>query len=92
MGVALVNKGDEGQAVPMAEQVEERTRERPQDYLMDGGFASREAITTLERKGITVYAPVSAPRNKPEKERYKLRYGDSTEVVKWLMLSFANMG
>ena len=83
VGVALVNKGDEGQAVPMAEQVEERTRERPQDYLMDGGFASREAITTLERKGITVYAPVSAPRNKPEKERCKLRHGDSTEVVKW---------
>ncbi len=50
---------------------------------MDGGFATREDITTLERRGVTVYAPVRLPRNKPEEERYQPRYEDSPEVVRW---------
>jgi len=80
----VTNEGtDAGQAVPMEEQVEERTGSHPQDYLMDGGFASRKAITTLEQRGITVYAPVKLPRNKPEEERYLPREGDSPEVVAW---------
>ncbi len=83
VGVSLINTGDEGQAAPMAEQVEMRTGRRPEDYLMDGSFAAREDITALERKGITVYAPVSAPRNRPEEERYKPHPGDSLEVASW---------
>ncbi len=50
---------------------------------MDGGFATREDITTLEQRGVTVYAPVKLPRNKPEEERYQPRYGDSGEVARW---------
>lgn len=84
VGVGVTTEGtDAGQAVPMEEQVTERTGMHPQDYLVDGGFASREAITTLEQRGITVYAPVRLPRNKPEEERYLPRQGDSPEVVEW---------
>ncbi len=83
VGVSLINTGDEGQAAPMAEQVEMRTGRRPEDYLMDGSFASRKDITALERKGVTVYAPVPAPRNRPEGERYKPHPGDSPEVASW---------
>jgi len=84
VGVAVTTEGtDAGQAVPMEEQVQERTGMHPQDYLVDGGFAVREAITTLEQRGITVYAPVRLPRNKPEEERYLPRQGDSPEVVAW---------
>jgi hypothetical protein len=67
----------------MEEQVEQRTGQHPQDYLMDGGFATREDITTLEQRGVRVYAPVKLPRNKPEEERYQPRYGDSEEVAQW---------
>ncbi|MDP2743678.1 MAG: IS1182 family transposase [Dehalococcoidia bacterium] len=84
VGVAVTPEGtDAAQAVPMEEQVQERTGMHPQDYLVDGGFASREAITTLAQRGITVYAPVRLPRNKPEEERYLPREGDSPEVVAW---------
>ena len=84
VGVAVTAEGtDAGQAVPMARQVERRTGQQPGNYLMDGGFATRDDITTLERQGITVYAPVRLPRNKAEEERYQPRQGDSPEVVRW---------
>jgi len=84
VGVAVTVEGtDAGQAVPMEEQVTQRAGRRPEAYLMDGGFATREAITTLEQRGVTVYAPVRLPRNKPEEERYQPRYGDSPQVVAW---------
>jgi transposase len=84
VGVGVTAEGtDAGQAPPMEEQIMQRTGQHPQEYLMDGGFATREDITTLEQRGVTVYAPVRLPRNKPEEERYQPRYGDSGEVVLW---------
>ena len=84
VGVSVIREGtDAGQALPMEEQVMERTGQHPKDYLMDGGFATREDITGLEERGLTVYAPVRLPRNKPEEERYQSRYGDSPQVVQW---------
>ncbi len=84
VGVSVVREGtDAGQALPMEQQVMERTGQHPKDYLMDGGFATKEDITALEERGLTVYAPVKLPRNKPEEERYQPRYGDSPQVVQW---------
>lgn len=83
IGVSVVNTGDAGQAAPMEQQVVQRTGKHPKAYLMDGAFATREDITTLEQRGVTVYAPVRLPRNKPEEERYKPRPGDSLEVATW---------
>ncbi|MDP3062107.1 MAG: IS1182 family transposase [Chloroflexota bacterium] len=84
VGVAVTGEGtDAGQAPPMEEQIVRRTGRHPKDYLMDGGFAIRKDITTLEQRGVTVCAPVRLPRNKPQEERYQPRYGDSREVVLW---------
>ena len=84
VGVAVTAQGtDAGQAVPMEEQVVKRTGQQPKAYLMDGGFATREDITALEERGLTVYAPVRLPRNRPEEERFQSRYGDSPQVVRW---------
>ena len=84
VGVTVIREGtDAGQALPMEEQVVKRTGQHPKAYLMDGGFATRGDITALEERGLTVYAPVRLPRNKPEEERYQPRYEDSPEVVRW---------
>jgi transposase len=84
VGVTVIREGtDAGQALPMEEQVKKRTGQHPGAYLMDGGFATREDITALEERDITVYSPVRLPRNKPEEERYQPRYGDSPQVVRW---------
>ena len=78
VGVTVIKEGtDAGQALPMEEQVVERTGRHPGAYLMDGGFATREDITALEERDVTVYAPVKLPKSKPEEERYQPRYGDS---------------
>jgi hypothetical protein len=84
VGVAVSNAGtDAGQTGPMVDQIERRTGGRPQDYLVDGGYATRNDVTGLEERGITVYAPVRAPRNKPDEERYQARWGDSPQVASW---------
>lgn len=84
VGVGVTNEGtDAGEAAPMEAQVHRRTSQHPKHYLIDGGFAAREGITTLEQRGVTVYAPVRLPRNKAEAERYEPRAGDSPEVVAW---------
>jgi len=84
VGVAVTTEGtDANQAVPMEEQVHRRTGEHPTTYLVDGGFASRATITALEQQGVTVYAPVRLPRNRPESERYEPRPEDGPEVVRW---------
>jgi len=83
-GVAVTNEGtDAQQGPPMEEQVHQRTGEHPGAGLYDGGFATRETITTLTQRGVTVYAPVRLPRNKAEGERYQPREGDSPEVAQW---------
>lgn len=84
VGVAVTNAGtDAGQTGPMVEQIERRTGGRPSGYLVDGGYATRDDVTGLEQRGITAYAPVRAPRNKPGEERYQPRWGDSPEVSTW---------
>jgi len=84
VGVAVTSAGtDAGQAAPMKEQVVKRTGQHPKSYLIDGGFATREDITALEQRTVTVYAPVRLPRNRPEQERYQPRYEDGPEVVQW---------
>lgn len=85
VGVAVVTKGsDGGEAVPMVEQIEERTDRCPDVYLIDGGFATREDITVLERKGITVYAPTRAPRTQSSgRSQGEPRPDDTPEVAAW---------
>jgi hypothetical protein len=61
VGVDVTNAGsDIDQLEPMVEQLEERYAAKPTEVLVDGGFASLEAIDRLESDPtpIQVYAPV----------------------------------
>jgi transposase len=84
-GVKVVTQGSDGaEAVPMVDQIHERTGCSPTAYLVDGGFATREAITILERRGIPVYAPTRAPRTKTSgRARADPRWDDTPEVASW---------
>jgi len=63
VGVAVTNRGaDQGEAVPMEQQVAERTGTHPGEYLIDGGFVKHDDIVTLEQAGVHVYAPPAPPR------------------------------
>lgn len=75
---------DGGQAPSGVEQVVRRTGRSPQAYLMDGGFAKREDVTTLERRGITVYAPTRSPRTTTSgRTKADPRWDDTPEVARW---------
>jgi transposase len=85
VGVAISTRGtDQGEALPMAEQVTERTGQYPAEYLVDGGYVKRDDITTLERSGTSVFAPVRPPRTLTSgREAATPRKDDSAEVIAW---------
>lgn len=85
VGASIVNQGnDSGQGEIMETQVNERSGLHPEAYLMDGGFAQRDTITTLTKRQVTVYAPVRPPRTKTSgRESNSPRCDDTPEVVVW---------
>ena len=85
VGVAVSTRGsDQGEALPMVQQVVERTTRRPEAYLMDGGFVKREDITALAQAGVTVYAPLRPPRTATSgRSATDPRPDDSPEVIAW---------
>lgn len=59
VGVSVTNIGsDAGQAVPMLEQVEERTGQRPAEYLVDGGYTDKATVDEMAARQVTLYGPV----------------------------------
>jgi transposase len=52
-----LNRCDVPALVPLVEEVEQRTRARPEKVLADGGFYSNENVRALQERGIEVYVP-----------------------------------
>jgi transposase len=83
VGVQVTNCGsDQGQLEPMLEAITQRTGTRPAEYLVDGGFVKLESITAAAAQGVTVYAPVPAPRT-AEIDRYAPKAADPPAVAAW---------
>jgi transposase len=73
---------DQGQMGPMVKQHEDRYEQRPNEVLVDGGFAKKSDIEQVSAAGVTVYAPVQKPR-KAEQDPYARRAGDSEVIAAW---------
>jgi transposase len=83
VGVDVIHTGsDQGQAVPLVRQMQERYEQVPEQYLVDGGFASHDDIDTLESAGIEVYAPVQKPKGS-SRDPYAPRASDWPGVARW---------
>ena len=86
VGVAVVNEGsDQEQLPPMLAQIEERYDRRPAEALVDGGFASLDAIDRASQRGCAVYAPLKEEAKQLEqgKNPYARKKGDSDAVAAW---------
>jgi transposase len=85
LGVTVSQQGsDGGLAAPMEAQVVARTGQHPGEYLVDGGLATRDDITTLASHDVTVYAPVEPPRTETSgRTAYDPRPDDSPAVAAW---------
>ena len=64
VGVDVVTVGnDQGLLPPMLDQIENRFEQRPQEVLVDGGFAKLADIEKVQAEGrCKVYAPVAKPK------------------------------
>lgn len=59
VGVAVTSEGvDFEQSQPMREQVQERSGDKVDDQLLDGGYVKLEVIDAAEKSGVKIYAPV----------------------------------
>jgi transposase len=86
VGVDVTNAGsDRGLMSPMVEQVEARHDQRPEDYLVDGGFGTTDDIDALDARGTTVYTPIKEEDKKRRKgeDPFAPRKGDSPAVAAW---------
>lgn len=86
VGVDVTNEGtDSGQMTPMVDQLQDKFSRLPEEYLVDGGFNSREDTTQLEQRGVKVYAPIKKEQQLLEqgKDPYARRRDDTDEYYRW---------
>ena len=84
VGVGVTNRGsDMGETTSMLEQIEQRTGVRPEQMLVDGGYASHDAIDAASASGVTVYAPLPKPRKDDTSSPQAPKAGDSEAVAAW---------
>jgi transposase len=86
VGVEVTNAGtDSEQLPPMLEQLEQRYDRVPPEALVDGGFATVNAIDQATGRGCTVYAPIKdEDKQRGEgKDPHARKKGDSDAVAQW---------
>ena len=86
VGVETTNAGtDFEQLPPMLDQLEERYERVPDEALVDGGFASIDAIERATDRGCTVYAPVKDEEKQRAKgiDPHARKKGDSDATAAW---------
>ena len=83
VGVEVTNAGrDQGELVPMREQLEQRYGRGPEEVLVDGGYVTLEDIEAVEAEGCRVYAPPMQPRD-VARNPYRPLPDDSPAVARW---------
>lgn len=86
VGVAVTNEGtDSNQMPPMLDQIEQRFGEKPEEMLVDGGFATVSAIDEAETNGTTVYAPMKKEKEQLEagEDPYERKKSDTDATAQW---------
>jgi transposase len=86
VGVDVTNHGtDMEELPPMLEQLEQRYEQPPEEALVDGGFASLDAIDDAAQRGCTVYAPLKDEGKQlaAGKDPYAPKRYDSAAVASW---------
>ncbi len=86
VGTDVTNAGtDSEQMPPMLDRLETRYKKVPDEILVDGGFASLDAIDATETRGCTVYPPVkdAEKQKKAGKNPYGRKPHDTDHTAAW---------
>jgi transposase len=86
LGVDVTNAGTDSEEMPpMLDQLETRYDTVPGEILVDGGFASLDAIDATEARDCKVYAPVkdAEKQKKAGKDPYARKPHDTDHMAAW---------
>ena len=86
LGVDVTNAGTDGEEMPpMLDQLERRYDTLPDEVLVDGGFASLDAIDATEARDCKVYAPVKDAEKQKNagKDPYARKPHDTARTAAW---------
>jgi transposase len=86
VGVEVTNAGtDNEQLAPMLQQLNDRYDRVPPEALVDGGFATLDAIDQATARKCTVYAPLKDEEKQRSagKDPHARKKGDSDAVADW---------
>lgn len=84
VGADVIQIGsDQGQMAPMHAQVVSDYATTPKDYLIDGGFTSKDDIVTVTQRNTTVYGVLMNVQKQLDnnKDPYAAKQGDPPEMV-----------
>jgi transposase len=83
LAVEVNNEGtDTKTMVPLSEQIEERFKKKPTEWLADGGCSSLENIDRMSERGCEVFSPLRPRRNK-KNDLSQPRPTDSAAIREW---------
>lgn len=81
VGVTVGNSGSDGQyLVPMREQVEERTGQKVDEHLADGGYFNKDAIEQSHDAGVMTFIPPVKEKD-PAKDPSLPKPGDKAGTI-----------
>ena len=86
VGVEVSNEGSDsaGLSQPMRKQVEERTGQKVEEHLMDGGYLRMQDIEDAQEEKVKLYVPPKPARDKKNQGReLEVKAGDSEAVREW---------
>jgi transposase len=86
VGVEVSNEGSDssGLSEPMRKQVEERTGQKVEQHLVDGGYMRKEDIEAAHAQGVELFVPPKPARNPGNRGReLEPKPGDSEATLAW---------
>lgn len=79
VGVDATNQIDQGQMIPMINQIDQRYHHGPKEHLVDGGFVTGSDMDEAFDRNIQIYAPL--PVEDPEKPNPRQPYKLETPII-----------
>jgi transposase len=86
VGVEVSGEGSDsaGLSEPMRQQVEERTGEKVEEHLLDGGYMRRQDIEQAHQQGVALFMPPKTAKNKGNRGReLEPKRKDSEAILAW---------